>query len=477
MADLLMASKEKQTSDHDVIDEALADRGDVRLFSSLGGHLARHGLTYNAHQGYTVFSIPVGLLYRPAASKMRNLKTKDYLGVAKLVAATDQRDAFVGFTGTGLQRASSDLGPRSPLPEQRVGLIRSKTTVARNRSDLLPSASTPLSSSFPFPSTSQAKSLPFAVDSIDPSSSSSLSSSNRRPGNSIRRRSRSTGAIDGLSNIAGQQVDDYRPPSSTSPSLRTIPPPSRKQQQQQQQAVDAYHYDGRPPPTPPDSSTKSRVINFSSTPTNHAAVARSPDVIDAYYKNEEEGLRYDLSFDSDLERLHLDDRLLPSPSGQAPERVAKWADTSRSAARPPQELSRSTSNATSTTSHSQSNYSSKQNPSLPHQSRHSPTQHYQPSYQHTLQQQVLLQSPQASMLRDIPQRPSFTSNAPANLMLGRNLTMQTAYSDDNVSPTGYLMQAVEMRKIRIKLRYRNEIRGMVRFFLPFVPPSVASFST
>lgn len=41
-------------------------------------------------QGYTVFSIPVGVLYRPNAAKVKNLKTKDYLGKARLIAASDR---------------------------------------------------------------------------------------------------------------------------------------------------------------------------------------------------------------------------------------------------------------------------------------------------------------------------------------------------------------------------------------------------
>lgn len=38
-------------------------------------------------------------MYRPNDAKVRNLKTKDYLGKARLVAATDRTNAFVGFTG------------------------------------------------------------------------------------------------------------------------------------------------------------------------------------------------------------------------------------------------------------------------------------------------------------------------------------------------------------------------------------------
>ncbi|KAJ5447037.1 Tetratricopeptide-like helical [Penicillium cf. griseofulvum] len=69
--DIEYAAKEKVTSDHDVIDDALRENAD----------------------GYTVFSIPVGVLYRPNAAKVKNLKTKDYLGKARLVAASDRNQS------------------------------------------------------------------------------------------------------------------------------------------------------------------------------------------------------------------------------------------------------------------------------------------------------------------------------------------------------------------------------------------------
>ncbi|KAF8448682.1 hypothetical protein L210DRAFT_3756579 [Boletus edulis BED1] len=77
MADMQEASRLKVTDEHSVIDEAIQARG----------------------EGYTVFSIPVGVLYRPSENKLKNSKSKDYLGKAKLVAARDSKDAFTEFTG------------------------------------------------------------------------------------------------------------------------------------------------------------------------------------------------------------------------------------------------------------------------------------------------------------------------------------------------------------------------------------------
>ncbi|MCJ1449931.1 hypothetical protein MMC28_000259 [Mycoblastus sanguinarius] len=74
MGDLFYAAKEKVKSDHDVIDEAIREEA----------------------EGYTVFSIPVGVIYRPNNAKVKNLKAKDYLGKARLIATSDQSNAFIG---------------------------------------------------------------------------------------------------------------------------------------------------------------------------------------------------------------------------------------------------------------------------------------------------------------------------------------------------------------------------------------------
>ncbi|QPG93907.1 hypothetical protein C2857_003472 [Epichloe festucae Fl1] len=83
MQDLTYAVKEKVVEDHNVIDEAIREEA----------------------EGYTVFSIPVGVVYRPNEAKVRNLKTKDYLGKARLVAASDRSNAFTGFTGSEIKNA------------------------------------------------------------------------------------------------------------------------------------------------------------------------------------------------------------------------------------------------------------------------------------------------------------------------------------------------------------------------------------
>ncbi|KAG0141226.1 hypothetical protein CROQUDRAFT_99050 [Cronartium quercuum f. sp. fusiforme G11] len=117
MADMQEAKREKQTAEHAVIDEAISDRGD----------------------GYTVFSIPVGVLYRPSANKVKNLASKNYLGQAKLVAATDATETFVGFTGAARAAAKNGLdvvtsaGPSSSgsVDDSMPPIQRRGTTAAR----------------------------------------------------------------------------------------------------------------------------------------------------------------------------------------------------------------------------------------------------------------------------------------------------------------------------------------------------------
>ncbi|RKF78931.1 Neutrophil cytosol factor 2 [Golovinomyces cichoracearum] len=105
MKDLSFAVKEKVVEDHNVIDEAILEEAD----------------------GYTVFSIPVGTLYRPNQSKVKNLKTKDYLGKAQLIAASDRSDAFTGFTGYEIKnvaKKNKDDRPSENLSYAATNLVK-----------------------------------------------------------------------------------------------------------------------------------------------------------------------------------------------------------------------------------------------------------------------------------------------------------------------------------------------------------------
>ncbi|KAH7334881.1 hypothetical protein B0J17DRAFT_601714 [Rhizoctonia solani] len=120
--DMREAQQAKVTEEHGVIDDAIQDRG----------------------EGYTVFSIPVGILYRPSESKLKNAKTKDYLGKAQLIAASDANDAFTTFTGVtrlqqGLTPSGAPITDGRPLP----ALSRSATAAARVETAPTPKAPEP----------------------------------------------------------------------------------------------------------------------------------------------------------------------------------------------------------------------------------------------------------------------------------------------------------------------------------------------
>lgn len=84
-------------------------------------------LNTNCDQGYTVFSIPVGIVYRPNEAKVKNLKTKDYLGKARLVAASDRSNAFTGFAGAEMKKGSQvakDDRPEEKLSFAATNLVK-----------------------------------------------------------------------------------------------------------------------------------------------------------------------------------------------------------------------------------------------------------------------------------------------------------------------------------------------------------------
>lgn len=55
-----------------------------------------------------MFSIPVGVVYRPNEAKVKNLKTKDYLGKAKVIAAFASSSSERSSTPTGSLRTDSN---------------------------------------------------------------------------------------------------------------------------------------------------------------------------------------------------------------------------------------------------------------------------------------------------------------------------------------------------------------------------------
>ncbi|KAH0356889.1 hypothetical protein KCU81_g393, partial [Aureobasidium melanogenum] len=95
LQDLFYASKEKAVPDHDVIDEAIREKA----------------------EGYTVFSIPVGILYRPNEAKVKNIKSKNYLGTSTLVRAQDRSNQVYLDSHRNLTAASFAVDDR---PEEKL---------------------------------------------------------------------------------------------------------------------------------------------------------------------------------------------------------------------------------------------------------------------------------------------------------------------------------------------------------------------
>ncbi|KAJ6533527.1 hypothetical protein B0H19DRAFT_1186148 [Mycena capillaripes] len=137
LADLEAARELRATKDHDIIAKAIRRRG----------------------KGYTVFSIPLGIVYRPSEKKLANAASKDFMGEARLIAAIDLHDTTTGFSGVerlrlaqsaSMQEQHSQPSIQSLLPrsaslddathpglisgslmEPRPGIQRAKTTPTR----------------------------------------------------------------------------------------------------------------------------------------------------------------------------------------------------------------------------------------------------------------------------------------------------------------------------------------------------------
>lgn len=141
-ADLYDAQKEKQSADHDVIDQAIEEGID----------------------GLSVFSLPPGLLFRPASAKVKNANKVDYLGSSKLIAAVERTDMFTGFKGAYIRKATNVTAGTDMTSAPASMLTRAATvrTPQSNGSSLAPKRSLnsgPRRRSRSFESSSQAPNM------------------------------------------------------------------------------------------------------------------------------------------------------------------------------------------------------------------------------------------------------------------------------------------------------------------------------
>lgn len=257
MQDLEYAAKEKQVEDHGVIDEAIKEQA----------------------EGYTVFSVGVGVLYRPNEAKVRNVKTKDYLGKARLVAALDAQNAFTGFAGTEVRKqeavAATPLDDRAPAeisfaasnlvkpeltsrrksePDQAappaVAPKESSTDVLRGERQVFPPTPPPENEFVPY-KPSRANTVAGSPASMSQRSLSARTAPGRAPsrdrGRDIHQRSR---IDEGVENGApprrptvNTQAEPRRAYSARGPSSAAASPASRRPREQFRPAQPRRHTD------------------------------------------------------------------------------------------------------------------------------------------------------------------------------------------------------------------------------------------
>ncbi|KAJ7156403.1 hypothetical protein C8R46DRAFT_910038 [Mycena filopes] len=102
LVDLEAAKAAKVTKDHDIIDGAIRRNG----------------------RGYTVFSVPRGICYRPSEKKLANAASKAYIGEARLIAAIDLNDTTTGFAGVERLQERVNMS-RAEAEEEEMRFLRS----------------------------------------------------------------------------------------------------------------------------------------------------------------------------------------------------------------------------------------------------------------------------------------------------------------------------------------------------------------
>ncbi|CAL1711160.1 unnamed protein product [Somion occarium] len=237
LMDMEEGRKEKVTDEHNVIDDAMAERGD----------------------GYTVFSIPVGVLYRPSESKLKNAKAKDYMGKARLVATSDANEAYTTFTGvTRLKQGIAPTGTFLEDESRAAGLNRAATVSVTSRPTVpdedrpqptLQRAKTTINVPTDARDRIRANNSPMTTPPsgavISRSASSAGSGRGQMPGPvrglSVRRPGAPAPNLPGVNNIAGGAV----PPRA---SPQRAPPSSSRVTEFYDDYIDSYGDDTTSPP-------------------------------------------------------------------------------------------------------------------------------------------------------------------------------------------------------------------------------------
>ncbi|KAG7098493.1 hypothetical protein E1B28_000437 [Marasmius oreades] len=227
LADMQEAKTEKATDEHNVIDDAMADRG----------------------EGYTVFSIPVGVLYRPPEKKLKNVAAKSYMGKPVLIAASDARDVTTGFSGiNNLRQGVTPLGVFiDPLEQEKGSLGRSQTVPPQSTKrddDARPADLSRSKTTLSVPTNARERTSP-----ITESPSASINRSN------------TTSTVRGAG--MGGPVRGLSVKKQASPITTNVPPPPQKEDRSPRENtsnrvtefyddyLDSYGASDEPPPPPP----------------------------------------------------------------------------------------------------------------------------------------------------------------------------------------------------------------------------------
>ncbi|KAF8496441.1 hypothetical protein F5888DRAFT_1703872 [Russula emetica] len=257
MAELEDATRQQVTEEHSVIDEAIRDRG----------------------EGYTVFSIPVGVLYRPSENKLRNAKTRDFLGKAKLVATENPNEAYTSFTG--VTRLRQGVSPQNvflePDRDNESSLTR-PTTLNRLKGpalDVEPVGSlTRAKTTINAAPNARERSATVGSDTFQPSSIRD----NDPPAATVLNRSRTANATTPVSRtglptraltVRKPGVNDVSPPS-ISPKPKTSPGAADFYEN----LVDSYAQPS--PPPKPGQSNNDRIANWARNNSSGPALSRAP---------------------------------------------------------------------------------------------------------------------------------------------------------------------------------------------------------
>ncbi|KAJ7751744.1 hypothetical protein DFH07DRAFT_825993 [Mycena maculata] len=117
------------------MDKGLEYLEKARLLTMIEDHDVIEDVIRQKGEGYTVFSIAPGVLYWPSDNKLMGIETKDFMGKATLIAATDLDDLTTGFSGLQLRRQRNLNRQSKAVVARRVTLFSVSEVAPRRSTD------------------------------------------------------------------------------------------------------------------------------------------------------------------------------------------------------------------------------------------------------------------------------------------------------------------------------------------------------